>query len=104
MNDDYVIGTDDPIHWADVRMAADNYWASKGEGIESRQTHRGYLHRLIVQCYEQGDVTREELADASYYTVGTIDRIRRSARPPHPRPKLRVVRSAEEIAAWRNGG
>lgn len=89
MKDDYAIGEDDPIWLDDVAMAAHLCRTARGR---SRREHIAYRNRLIQRCHDQGDVTRRQLAQAAELSLPSIDAIRRAAKKPAPRPRLRIVR------------
>lgn len=89
MKDDYAIGEDDPVFLDDVAMAAHLCRTARGQ---SRREHIAYRNRLIQRCYDDGNVTRADLAAVTSLSLASIDAIRRAARKPAPRPTLRIVR------------
>jgi hypothetical protein len=90
LKDDRLLGENDPVFLDEVTWA-DHLYRTATTPL-SRQQSKAYRDRLIRRCYEGGDVTRKQLAEAAHLSLSSIDAIRRAGRSPQPRPKLRIVR------------
>jgi hypothetical protein len=91
MKDEYAVGDDDPVYLDDVAlMSANARTATRGSllslELRARRDHS------IYRCYGQGDVSDQQLAEASGLSLGYVRAIRRRLRPPWPKPVLKLVR------------
>jgi hypothetical protein len=84
------VGEHEYVGLEDVMLAAHLYRTSRGR--LAKRSSRAYRDRLIRACYAQGDVTREQLAEAAHLSLSQVDAIRRAGSVPLARPRLRIVR------------